>query len=388
MSIMLIWRIRSFRVTLYTRDFAEFDTFKVPFSVVAPFTNRIFSEVLQGGLESVGEPWYQLSPHYPPETLSNRSPLPAGPTSLLSRRYDPDSEAPPRVTLHPEAELTYFTVSLLDFDRELFSGDYSVDDIFVAGAEYLARNLVKKGQLDMQYAPFYYSISASRDEVRTAPPELFPPQAFEVEGVFQLPLLADDRKRIEFRKVRPEPLPECDPAAVDLNADYGRGQALRNVVRMSADVYQRLRKDLPLHASVEDGGYLVGQPYRQPGSPEDESDPDFRWLLEISDVQKVEGAWGGPALLLFTGDSWSKMNRRMDTEFRAKKLVGWFHTHLFAGSDEFGLSGLDLDLHRRFLTKPWQVAVLLNVTPDGEREVRCFQRGPEGDLVECRFEVN
>jgi hypothetical protein len=48
---------------------------------------------------------------------------------------------------------------------------------------------------------------------------------------------------------------------------------------------------------------------------------------------------------------------------------------------------MDQDLHRRYLTKPWQVAVLLNVEANGQRTVRCFQRGPEGDLIECPFEV-
>jgi hypothetical protein len=48
---------------------------------------------------------------------------------------------------------------------------------------------------------------------------------------------------------------------------------------------------------------------------------------------------------------------------------------------------MDQDLHRRYLTKPWQVAVLLNVDAEGHRTVRCYQRGPAGDLVECEFGV-
>jgi hypothetical protein len=91
--------------------------------------------------------------------------------------------------------------------------------------------------------------------------------------------------------------------------------------------------------------------------------------------------------LLFTGETWSQLNRLRDRDYPDRKLVSWFHTHLFEASDSFGLSGLDQDLHRRFLTKPWQVAVLLNINFKGERTVRCFQRGPDGDLVECLFEV-
>jgi hypothetical protein len=81
------------------------------------------------------------------------------------------------------------------------------------------------------------------------------------------------------------------------------------------------------------------------------------------------------------------MTRLRDREHPDKKLVGWFHTHLFKASEDFGLSGLDQDLHRRFLTKAWQIAVLINIDAEGQRIVRCFQRGAEGDLVESYFQL-
>jgi len=379
--------IRSFIITLYDQTFQVRGYFAVPVSVAAPFANRLFNEVLQERLQTVREPWYAIQPHYIPEKLVNRSPQPVGPTSLYSTPYEVEKEPPPRVTLHPDAHITYFTVRILDFQEEIFQGDYNVDDIFLAGAEYLARGWIEKGKMHMNEGPFYYKVDASPDEVRTAPRELFPPEALEVEGVFRLPELAKNRERIEFRKVKPKPLPERDLESFGNTETHGRGERKDNVVFMSAEVYRKLHKEIYLNPGVEDGGYLIGIPYRQPDSPEDEDNPNFRWGLEITDVIKVESAWGGPGLLLFTGDSWSKANRRRDREFRGQKLVGWFHTHLFKATDEFGLSGMDVDLHRRFLTKPWQVAVLLNVGLDGEREVRCFQRGPEGDLVECTFEV-
>jgi len=224
--------------------------------------------------------------------------------------------------------------------------------------------------------------------VSVAPEDFFPPEAFQVEGVFQLPPLDKDRKRITFRKVTPVPLPECDLERYVNTHTQGRGKPGDGRIMMNADVYQALREEIFLNPKAEDGGYLLGIPYRQPGSPESEDDPEFRWLIEITDVIQAENAWGRPALLLFTGETWSKISRRIDKDYPDKKLVSWFHTHLFKASDEFGLTGLDQHLHRRFLTKPWQVAVLLNIdTTNDDREVRCFQRGPEGDLVECTFEV-
>jgi hypothetical protein len=44
-------------------------------------------------------------------------------------------------------------------------------------------------------------------------------------------------------------------------------------------------------------------------------------------------------------------------------------------------------MHGWYLPQPWQVALLLNLEDNGERTVRCFQRGPEGDLVETPFAV-
>jgi hypothetical protein len=124
-----------------------------------------------------------------------------------------------------------------------------------------------------------------------------------------------------------------------------------------------------------------------PEGPEDEDNSEFSWLIEITDVIQAENTWGNPIWLLFTGDSWSRAKRRIDQDFPGKKLVAWFHTHLFRATDSFGLSGRDEELHRLFLTKPWQVAVLLNIDSNGDREVRCFQKDPKGDLVECIFEV-
>ena len=132
---------------------------------------------------------------------------------------------------------------------------------------------------------------------------------------------------------------------------------------------------------------MLGNVYRLPGSPEKEDDPGFRWLVEVTDLLMAEDTVGTAIALLFTGDTWSKVSRRRDREFAERKLAGWFHTHVFPASDSFGLSGLDQEMHAWYLPKPWQVAILLNLENDGQRTVRCYQRGSEGDLVETPFAV-
>jgi hypothetical protein len=381
-----IREIRSFLVVLYNGNEEECGIFPVPVTVAAPFANRLFREALPGRRERLREPWYVLEPHYGGRS-SERAIYPVGMTSLYGERYVPDEEDPPRVTLRPDVPIRYFTVKLLDLRTELYRGVYTVDDIFRAGAEYLARGQIERERLEADEGPFTYEVLPSTKPVRTAPPELFPPEAYQVEGVFQLPLLAEDRERTIFHRVKPEPLPERDPASFDVSQTHGKGEVERGMVLIHADVYRALKEDLPLSPRTEDGGYLLGTPYRQPDGPVDEEDEVFRWILEITDPVLAEGAWARPGMLLFTGESWSRITRRLDREEGDKKLVGWFHTHLFEATDSFGLSGMDQDLHRRYLTKPWQVAVLLNVDADGNRTVRCYQRGPEGDLVECEFGV-
>jgi len=386
MRTRLVKRIHSFLFVLYNQDAEECGIFPVPVSVAAPFTNRLFREVLPGRRATLREPWYALEPLYD-ERLHERAAYPVGMTSLYGTRYAPEEAPPPRVTLCPDAPVCYFVVKLLDLQTELYRGVYTVDDIFRAGAEYLARGQIERERVGGDEGPFTYEVLPSTEPVRTAPPELFPPEAYQVEGVFQLPLLAEDRERTVFRRIVPPSLPERTLASFGAFQTHGQGETERGKVLIHADVYRALKEGLPLSPRTEDGGYLLGAPYRRPGSPEDEETEAFRWILEITDAVLAEGAWARPGMLLFTGESWSRITRRLDQEEHDKKLVGWFHTHLFEATDGFGLSGMDQDLHRRYLTKPWQVAVLLNVDADGNRTVRCYQRGPEGDLVECEFGV-
>jgi hypothetical protein len=218
---------------------------------------------------------------------------------------------------------------------------------------------------------------------------LFPAEAYEVEGVFKLPALARDRERTRFTRVPGLPLAVRAVESYARLGTHGKGTQGSGLVLMRDRVYRALRSEMELSAKVENGGYLLGHPFRQPLSPEREDDARFRWLLEITDVLPAEAAWGKRGSLLFTGETWSRMTRLRMREHPDKKLVGWFHTHLFKASEDFGLSGLDQDLHRRFLTKPWQVAVLVNLHPQSlERTVRCFQRGAEGDLIESPFQVS
>lgn len=378
---------RSFSIVIYDRDFKQRVNFDVPLSLTAPFANRLFRELLPDWIESVREPWYLLTPHCNHDVTLQRAVKPVGATSLYGMLYAVENEPPPRLILHPKAHIRYFTARILEFQKNLFQGDYSVDDIFLAVAELLARRWIEKGKLKEADGPFYYTVDTNPKEVKTVSRDLFPEAAYRVEGLFKLPVLSGDRERTVFHKLPSLPLPPRTRESYSIVGSYGRGEQRNGLVMISDSVYKALQEELKLSSKVEDGGYLLGLPYRQPESPEDEDNARFSWLLEITDVVQAEAALGRLGSLLFTGETWSRVTRRRDRDFPDKKLVAWFHTHLFEASEDFGLSGMDQDLHRRFLTKPWQVAVLLNIDKKGRRTVRCFQRGPEGELVECPFYV-
>jgi len=371
--------IRSFIFVIYDGSFNRLAHYQVPISVAAPFANRLFKEVLNipNWRSSAREPWYSLAPRY--EQGFQRSPAPVGPTSLYGERYDPDSESAPVIQLHPDARIRSFVVRFYDFQTELYQGEYSVDDLFLHGAYYLLHHGIAKDAPPTDKGPYYYEVLPSTHAVRSVAADMLPEAAYHVEGVFRLPPRVKDEPRIQFKPVAEPPLPERDPAVFGVTQSQGKGNAQAGRVFIPARLYAELRRNLTLSQKNEEGGYVLGNVYRLPGSPEKEDDPDFRWQVEVTDLLMAEDTIGTPVMLLFTGDTWSKVSRRRDREFSERRLVGWFHTHVFPASDSFGLSGLDQDMQAWYLPKPWQVAILLNLENEGERTVRCYQRGPEGD---------
>jgi hypothetical protein len=377
--------VRSFLIFIYDSNLKELAIYQIPISVAAPFANRLFRELRPDWRTTVREPWYSLVPRI--DTEFRRTPSPEGPTSLMGERYDPDRDAGLPIQMHPGAYVRSFVIRLYDFQTELHRGEYAVDDIFLHGARYLLNHRIEKGDLPADRGPYYYAIVPNTKAIHSVAEDILPEEAYKVEGVFRLPPRVKEEPRIQFRPV-PEPPPdERDPADLGPTQSYGKGVSPTGRILIPEHLYAGLRRELSLSRRDEEGGYLLGNVYRQPGSLEKEDSPDFRWWVEVTDLLMGEGMVGSPARLLFTGDAWSGISRRRDREFRDRKLVGWFHTHIFPASDNFGLSGLDQDMHAWYLPRPWQVAILLNLEKEGDRTVRCYQRGPDGDLVETSFEV-
>ena len=379
--------IRSFCLVFYDDRLQQVGVFEVPVGVTAPFGNRLFAEGLThlDGSTPIHEPWYTLTPSK--DRGFQRSELPIGPTSLYGRRYDPADESGPPLSHYPDATIRCFVVRLLDMQHELFQGVYSVDDVFLHIARYLLENGVMKRRPSEGRGRYYYEVLPSSDVVPTVAADVLPADAYDVEGVFRLPPRSENKPRIQFRPIPQPSLADRDPATFPATQVLGKGEPQSGRVFIPEGIYAKLSHELSLSDQVEEGGFLLGNVYRQLGSDEKEDAPDFRWLVEITDLVMAEKTVGSAARLLFTGDSWSQVSRRRDRDHPGRKLVGWFHTHVFPATDDFGLSGLDQDMHAWFLPKPWHVAILLNLEKNGNRTVRCYQRGPDRDLVESPFEI-
>ncbi|HEY4383502.1 MAG TPA: hypothetical protein VGN34_03365, partial [Ktedonobacteraceae bacterium] len=327
---------KSFDVVIYDAARQELKRYPVPLGVAAPFANRIVREKLHIA-DSLPEPWYGLDAR--PESQLQREALPEGPTSLYGGRYIPDTTGP-IISMHPEAPIRYFEVSLFDFQRELYRGIYTMDDIFLHGAHFLLRNGIRRGQLPAEKGPYYYAVIPSTRLLSSVSSDLVPEDAYKSEGIFRLPPRAKETTpRIQFRPIPQPPLSERDPSTFSVIESHGKGEAQAGRVFIPADLYDDLCCHLSLSKKKEEGGYILGNVYRLAGSPENEDAPEFRWLLEVTDLLMAEDTVGSSAVLLFTGDSWSKVSRRRDRDYPTRRLIGWFHTHLFPATDSFGLSG-------------------------------------------------
>lgn len=360
----------------------------------ASVATRILKEVLPERSEyTLFEPLLEIKPCHKDEGVYERTDKLEGLTSLRGKKYEPLEEYVDKLILHKNPEYAFFKVSIKNFDDVVFDGCFETEDLFRAGLDQAMQPLMKSDKLSGYGAPFYYEIKpaekAETTVLITLSPAFLWSNSIQSENVFEIPKLEKNRERIIFKKVSAESIPLVRESQFENTQALGhRGTEQNGRVVIHRDVYKSLVSDIELSDKEENGGYLLGHVYRQAGSPDSEEDPDFRWTLEITEVFKSKDTFGNSVLLMFTHDSWSEVKLKIDQEHPDKKLVSWFHTHLFKGSDSFGLSGLDQELHANFFSKPWQVALLLNIDKTGERELRCFQQNStRTKLVESTYEV-
>jgi proteasome lid subunit RPN8/RPN11 len=96
------------------------------------------------------------------------------------------------------------------------------------------------------------------------------------------------------------------------------------------------------------GGFLLGNLYRCPNT-------GSQFVL-IDQLWEARFTVGNEVSLRLTTDTWADLADQMQTRFRGKLLVGWYHSH---PRMSVFLSGDDLELHEARFSEPWMFALVV-----------------------------
>ena len=105
--------------------------------------------------------------------------------------------------------------------------------------------------------------------------------------------------------------------------------------------------------SVEICGVLVGDWGQDADGP----------FARITEIIRCDSATKKFAEVTFTHESWTQINREMDTKFTDLRIVGWYHSH-----PDFGifLSDRDVFIQENFFSGPGQLAFVVDPVRDAE----------------------
>jgi hypothetical protein len=173
---------------------------------------------------------------------------------------------------------------------------------------------------------------------------------------------------------RLEEMPEPDLPLITLEELGVKGAPATDAalgIVLSADVHDAFLRGMRFSEEVEEGGFLIGHVHRNAERPGGH-------LVSVEGVLQAERTGASMLHFTFTGESFLRMNDVLAQRQRDERLVGWYHTHLFAPSKAIGLSSIDVELHARTFRRPWQVAGLLNIVDSG-RTLRFY--GMDGKRV-------
>ncbi len=171
---------------------------------------------------------------------------------------------------------------------------------------------------------------------------------------------------LNIRPIKEPPLPKSSLEDFNILESSGDRSALVKIV-LHENLHEQLISTRGVSKDVEEGGFLIGCVYE---------DVEFggTYILEITHAEDAK--FTGASLLHFTytGDSFASIKQTLRDSFPGKRLLGWYHTHLFPATKDFGLSSIDITLHLSTFRLPWQVAGLINLDDDKHRTLRFYVR--------------
>jgi len=244
----------------------------------------------------------------------------------------------------------YLYVQISEGQKVLYRHPHLVSEVV---GRPLQRMLAKRDPAETHWG---YSIDGPGMEairlVRPAP---------QIIGEMHLTSQPNRPQLFSLEEVEPEPPPLLSLRAHGLEAAIGTHPVS---VLLSRQVYEAFMNTMPLDDDVEDGGFLAGRVHRDADTPE-------RLIVDVTAILPAERTGASFLHFTFTGESFLRVSELLARRGTAEQLVGWYHSHLFAATEQFGLSSIDVELHSSTFRLPWQIAALVNLTDRG-RTLRCY----------------
>jgi len=274
----------------------------------------------------------------------------------------PAAPGSPRVeNLIPE--FGYARVTVIHQGRVIYRHPHPVLDLLTD----VLRELLRKEDPDEMLWTFRIDVPGLPDvsSYRPAP---------AVAGAIEIqPYAPGETPAFTVRRVAEEDPPVRTLRDFGLDAMSGtEGPPVQVVV--AGELREDLMRRRPFSPDVEEGGFLVGRVFRDGDRPDG-------YLVEVTGAPGAEHTGASLLHFTFTGESFVEVRRSLQRDRPGDRLVGWYHTHLFAATEDFGLSSIDLVLHFGTFTIPWQVAGLVNV--DGDTRTLRFYVRQGNTMVQC-----
>ena len=117
---------------------------------------------------------------------------------------------------------------------------------------------------------------------------------------------------------------------------------------VTQEVLEAITRHVSTSLEYEIGGFLLGNYYRCPNSSRDYVLIDNFAAARFTNETEVS--------LSFTVETWAHFRDQLQTKFRGKLLIGWYHSH--PRMDIF-LSAMDREIHEERFDEPWMSALVI-----------------------------
>lgn len=262
-------------------------------------------------------------------------------------------------------EFGYAYVTLKKGNRVIYRHPHPLSDIIIPPLQIY----LKKHYPGLDH--WYFRIN-----VPNMPKESRMRQTPYVKGAVPIRLFGPaDKPAFSIRRIAEEDPPVKSLTEFGIQSEI-KDKSAKIKVLLPGALEQDLHFTRPLSDRVEEGGFLVGNVYR-------DGESEGSYILEIKAAPFAEYTGASFFHFTYTGDSFALIKQTLREERPGERLLGWFHTHLFPATDDLGLTSIDVVLHFSTFSIPWQVAGLINLDFYNNRRVLRFYVREGNCMIPC-----